>query len=104
MSCKFKFGDIETWTDALQIQDAATLAAHTSKGARCSALGGRLFLWLSTRTRGDLAYGTCGVASHCARPGTSLMIGKRLLRYVAGSLEFGLRLLTTDDVGLEGVR
>ena len=32
------------------------------------------------------------------------MIGKRLLRYVACSLEFGLRLVATDDVGLEGVR
>ena len=29
------------------------------------------------------------------------MIGKRLLRYVAGTLEFGLRLVTTDDGGLE---
>ena len=29
------------------------------------------------------------------------MIGKRLLRYLIGTLEFGLRLVTTDDVGLE---
>ena len=29
------------------------------------------------------------------------MIGKRLLRCVACSLEFGLRLVATDDVGLE---
>ena len=29
------------------------------------------------------------------------MIGKRLLRYLTGTLEFGLRLVTTDDVGLE---
>ena len=79
---------------------AATLVRTRAEVRVAQRLAGGL-LWLSKRTRADLAYGTCGVASHCARPETSLMIGKRLLRYLIGSLEFGFRLVTTDDVGWE---
>ena len=88
---QIQVGDIETRTDA-QIEDAATLVRTQVEVRVAQRLAGGLF-WLSTRT--------CVVASHCAWPETSLMIGKRLLRYVAGSLEFGLRVVATDDVGLE---
>ena len=87
-------GDTGTWTDA-QIEDAATLVRTPVEVRVAQRLAGGL-LWLSTRT--------CVVASQRAWPETSLMIGKRLLRYVAGSLEFGLRLVATDDVGLEAYR
>ena len=96
---QIQVGDTETRTDA-QIEDAASLVRPPVKVRVVHRLAAGL-LWLSTRTRGDLAYGTCGVASHCARPETSLMIGKRLLRYAAGSLDLGLRVVATDDVGLE---
>ena len=77
---QIQVGDTETWTDAAQIQDAATLARSQAEVRVVQRLA-EGFLPLSTRTRADLAYGTCGEAAHCARPDTSLMIGKRLLRY-----------------------
>ena len=63
---------------ALMIVKGVSLAL---KGVRVAQRLAEGFLWLSRRTRADLACGTCGVASHCPRPETSLMMGKRLLRH-----------------------
>ncbi|CAK0841691.1 unnamed protein product, partial [Prorocentrum cordatum] len=53
-------------------------------------MGGGL-LWLSTRSRPDIAFAVSRLSSHaCRAPTWALKLGKRILRYVLGTRRFGL--------------
>lgn len=60
-------------------------------------------LYLSTRTRPDLAYAVGSVARYCAKPTKEHWMGvKRILRYLKGTVDFGLlysREASPDCVG-----
>ena len=48
-------------------------------------------IWLATRTRPDISYAQSAVSSLAARdPSRALMLGKRVLRYLAGTTDVGL--------------
>ena len=50
-------------------------------------------LWLSTRSSSDLSYGVSRMASLCSKnPSFSLIMGKRLCRFLSGTSEHGLTL------------
>ena len=50
-------------------------------------------LWLSTRSRPDLSYCVSRMASLCSKnPSSSLIMGKRLCRFLSGTSDHGLTL------------
>ena len=53
------------------------------------------FNWLSTRTRADLSYWTSVIASACTKYAAwTLALCRKVLRYLVGTAEQGLRLST----------
>ena len=56
------------------------------------------FNWLATRTRSDLAYYTSVIASTaCQYADWTLQLCKKVLRYICGTVDVGLRLPATGD-------
>ena len=56
------------------------------------------FNWLSTRTRADLSYWTSVIACACTKYAAwTLALCRKVLRYLVGTAEQGIRLSTTGN-------
>ena len=59
-------------------------------------------LWLSRRTRPDIAFGGSQLSAVATRqPKTAIQYGKRLLRYLRGTTKVGINLRSSADMGLK---
>ena len=59
-------------------------------------------LWLASRTRPDIAYAVSRVAALAtSRPVQSLLFGKKVLRYLAGTRRVGLVYHVTQEFGMD---
>ena len=59
-------------------------------------------LWLASRTRPDIAYAVSRVAALAtSRPVQSLLFGKKVLRYLAGTRRMGLEYHVSQEFGID---
>ena len=66
-----------------------------------SIVGG--LLYLSTRTRPDIAFAVGAVARHCSSPGTEHWIAvKRIMRYLCRTKDFGIEYRHSSTISLVG--
>ena len=83
----------DTMTKEVEVineEEDLTVEVVESEVRQAQKLAGSL-IWLSTRTRPDIAYAQGQASSWAARdPKKSLAIGKRILRYLAGTKDLGL--------------
>ena len=84
--------------DIINEEEDLTVEVVESEVRQAQKLAGSL-IWLSTRTRPDIAYAQGQASSWAARdPKRSLAIGKRILRYLAGTRDLGLAFTKQDGM------
>ena len=84
-------GSHDSWkhqVSTVEVPEKIPLQSDVRLAQKCAAM-----LWLSTRSRPDLSYCVSRMASLCSKdPSSSLMMGKRLCRFLSGTSDHGLAL------------
>ena len=85
-------GSHDSWkqqVSTVEVPEQIPLQSDVRLAQKCAGA----MLWLSTRSRPDLSYCVSRMASLCSKdPSSSLMMRKRLCRFLSGTSDHGLAL------------
>ena len=81
----------DSWKQQVSTGDVLEKIALQSDVRLAQKCAGAM-LWLSTRSRPDLSYCVSRMATLCKNPSSSLIMGKRLCRFLSGTSDHGLTL------------